>query len=188
MTILTQAETIRDETALGANTATRVGTCLVDIADALQALQAKAVGNVVLVGNSTPTVVRNTANLVKIAGTLTDRDEINNDFSQSVPAANNLTYTGTDTKVFKVTAIATVICDHGSHTIEMGFYNSALAAVDADTVGRTMIQAGANKPTQVCCEYLCQLATDDYIEVWLRGVESAESYTVTNLNLMIAEL
>lgn len=35
MTILSQAETIRDETTAGANTAERVGTCLVDIAENL---------------------------------------------------------------------------------------------------------------------------------------------------------
>jgi hypothetical protein len=35
MTILSQAQTIRDETVPSANTATRVGTCLVDIANAL---------------------------------------------------------------------------------------------------------------------------------------------------------
>lgn len=35
MTILEQAETIRDETSAGSNTADRVGSCLVDIANAL---------------------------------------------------------------------------------------------------------------------------------------------------------
>ena len=35
MTILSQAETIRDEVLPRANTATRVGTCLVDIANSL---------------------------------------------------------------------------------------------------------------------------------------------------------
>lgn len=189
MTILSQAETIRDETALGANTATRVGTCLVDIADAILALQtAKSVGNIFMVDNATVTVVSNTTDFFKISGTMTDRDEINNNFEKSSPTDNSLTYTGTTTKKFKVFAICTILCDHGSHTVEIGLYNSALAAVDSDTVGRTMIQAGANKPTQICCECLVSLSTDDYIEVHLRGVDSAESYVVTNLNLMITEL
>lgn len=184
MTILTQAETIRDETTLGANTATRVGTCLVDIADELVAIRDPAIGNLFMYGNATATVVSNTTDFFKIAGTTTDND-INNGFTH---AANRLTYSGATTKFFKVSAIATIVCDHGSHTVEIGFYNSALAAVDGDSVGRTMIHAGANKPTQVCCEYLCQLATNNYIEVWLRGVDSAESYTVTNSNLTITEL
>lgn len=187
MTILSQAQTIRDETALGANTATRVGTCLVDIADALLLLQApKAIGNLFMVDNSTPTVVSNTTGFFKIAGDTTDNDTLNTDFS--AVGFNRLVYTGTATKVFKVSAICTISCDHGSHVIETGFYNSSRAAVDPDTVGRVMIHAGANKPTQVCCSAVFSLATDDYIEVHLRGVESAESYVVSNLNLIITEL
>lgn len=222
MTILTQAQTIRDETALGANTATRVGNCLVDIANDLtakgvsiaaaegdiaalesdvsaaqgdistlqsdvSALQAaKAVGQIFMVDNSTPTVVGNTTRFFKIAGDTTDNNTLNNDFS--TPVFNRLTYTGTTTKTFKVDATCAVSCDHGSHIIETGFYNSSLAAVDPDTVGRVMIHAGANKPTQVCCSAVFSLATDDYIEVHLRGVESAESYVVSNLNLIITEL
>lgn len=187
MTILSQAETIRDETALGANTATRVGTCLVDIADAILALQAaKSVGNIFMYYKSTPTVVSNTSSFFKILGTTTDNDTVNNDFS--AVGSNRLVYTGTTTKKFKVSAICTILCDHGSHTVEIGLYNSALAAVDSDTVGRAMIQAGANKPTQICCESVFSLDEDDYIEVHLRGVDSAESYVVTNLNLIITEL
>ena len=184
MTILTQAVAIRDETETGANTATRVGTCLVDIAGALVAT--KAVGNVFMVGNSTPTVVSNTTNFFKIAGTTTDNSELNYEFTTAV--TNRLVYSGTTTKTFKVSAIATVSCDHGSHVMEIGLYSSALAAVDADTVGRVMIQAGASKPTQICCEAIFSMATGAYIELHLRGVESAESYIVSNLNIIIAEI
>jgi hypothetical protein len=186
MTILSQAETIRDETLPSANTASRVGTCLVDIADQLAAILNKAIGNLYMVGNATVTVVSNTSSFFKIAGTTVANTGINNDFSAS--GNNRLVYDGTATKTFKIGAVATVLCGHGSHTVEIGIYNSASAAVDTNTVGRTMIQAGASKPTQVCCEYLAELSTDDYVEVHLKGVDSAESYTVTNLNLTATEV
>lgn len=180
MTILSQAETIRDETTAGANTAERVGDCLVDIAERLEA---PAIGQVTMTGNATITDCTNTTDFFKIAGT-TAAGAMNNGFT----AANNrLTYTGQTNRKVIVHTIATVFCDHGNHVIELGLYNSSDAAVEVASVGRVMIQAGVNKATQVCTSTVMELATGDYVESHIRGVESAEDYTVSNLNMLITE-
>jgi hypothetical protein len=176
MTILSQAEAIRDETTARANTAERVGDCLVDIAEAIEN---KAFGSLYMNGNAVVTDCDNTSSFFKILGTTAANAE-NNQFTHS---NNRLTYTGTGTIKAVVHGQVTVFCDHGSHVVELGIYKTS--AVDTNYVGRVMIQAGANKATQLCVLGYVELATNDFIELHLKAVESAEEYTVSNLVIMI---
>jgi hypothetical protein len=177
MTILTQAETIRDETTPSANTALRVGTCLVDIAEVIEAEPEYCFASVS--GNASKTTIATPGTFVAAAiSGLTDQ----NSNGWVVGANGLLTYSPGDnkTRLFHITATASVFCDTGSHVIYMRLGDAS--ASDAATTSANTTANSATKQTQQCVSGLFLVADGDQFCLWVTEAEHAEQLTITHLN------
>ncbi len=177
MTILSQAETIRDETVAGANTADRVGTCLVDIAEVVETEPDYCFASVS--GNASETTIVTPGTYVQaaIAG-FTDA----NSNGWTVGSNGAITYAPADgkTRLFHITATASVFCATGSHVIYMRLGNAS-TSVSSTTSANTTANS-ATKQTQQCVSGVFSVADGDVFRLWVTEAEHAEQLTITHLN------
>lgn len=181
MTIKSQAETIRDETVAGANTAERVGTCLVDIAGVLESEPCFAFASAIDNSSATDISVAGTYYPANISAML---DSFSRGFG--VTPDGSIVYSPADgrSRLFHVTMIASLYCNTGSHVIlarigddDASFSKTTTASVTAGS---------ASKRTQHCVSGIWLAAPGDAFRLWITENDHAESITVTNLSITAA--
>jgi hypothetical protein len=178
--ILEQAETIRDATTVGANTAERVGTCLVDIANTIESLSAQ----IYVVDNEQVTVSDSAGEYVKILADTSENESVNSGFECS---ANRMTYDGSISHLFHVTATATLYIPEVSagETYRLAVYvhTGTQTYVDSDSAGEVLVVG--EKATQVSVSGLYNLGLNNYVELHLANVDGPANVVVSRLNFMV---
>lgn len=138
-----------------------------EIADKMSA----NIGMLWMNGNNTATTISAQSTFYKISGTTT-ANSANKNFSHS---DNKLTYTGTPTKMFLVTVTATL-------TGTSGNLAAVRIAKNGSTIGSTHFATSLNGI--VATQGYFQLATNDYIEVFVSNSSGTNSITAINLNVI----
>lgn len=126
--------------------------------------------------NVTVTVITTINTPVKVLGTTTAGDLA--DFTHT---SNRLTYTGTTTKKFMVEAIASINPASGLG-IDYSTYIAVNGVIKASSKNRAFSSAGSQIPINSAC--LCELATNDYVEVWIENNDNTVNVTMTQLNMI----
>lgn len=186
MTILSQAETIRDETETGANTAARVGECLVDIANELERLgTARSYLSATCINNGTVTNCSDTTSFHKIVTSGGAKTAGGNNFS--VPSDNRFQCSDPEAKFYRVAVTASILHSTGSHQVQLGVYSSSAGTIPQYAIAYATL-LGANDPVQICKEFVIELTDGDYLEAHLKALESSGNYTVSYLDMMVTEI
>lgn len=183
MTILSQAQTIRDETVANANTATRVGTCLVDIANELIAIDpslSKPYCFASAIDNAAATTIGAAGVYVKA---VVDNAANNNSFGWSVSAGGVITNTTTDsvTRNYLITATASVYVDSGQHILHFRIGNTSTSF--ASTTVASTFSNGLNKQNQITLSGIFSATVDDSFQLWMTEEHGTELPVVTHLTI-----
>jgi len=110
----------------------------------------------------------------KAAGTTTSQEL--SDFT--MPADNRLTYTGTDTQVFECHAALSVSTSQAT-TMTMYLYKNGVAVAGSEIDRKT----SSNDVGAAVVSSLIELATDDYIELWVE-CSGTQSVTIQHRTLI----
>lgn len=135
-----------------------------------------AIGFMTMQANATATTVAATSTYYKAAGTTT-LESISQKFSHS---SNRLTYTGAITRDFRITATATMTSGNNN---ELGLR----IAKNGTTVSNTTslnTTSGTGKAEGAVCQGVVQLATSDYIEIFVSNETAVTDITVTYLSVI----
>jgi hypothetical protein len=102
------------------------------------------------------------------------------------PANNRLTYTGTETRKYMLTA---AISFHGtsSNDYRFAFCKNASASIVAPSASAAT-GVGAGNLAHVSCQCLLTLAPSDFIEVFVMNVDATNSATVDFMNVIAIAL
>lgn len=190
MTILDQAETIRDETQAGENTAERVGTCLVDIANKLTEIDPRDMipvfAQVAMNENSTPTPISVAGTYYKIEGTTVDV------ICSDVTTTQNGRVTvavGGESYIRRYAVISgniSVSCDTGSHVIHMAVAKNG--QIESSVISSTVTNNSPSKESGLSISLLSQIADGDYFELFITEKDHVESLLVTHMSLSITQV
>lgn len=131
--------------------------------------------------NATATVISATNTFYKIAGT-TSASSINQKFTH---ANSKLTYVGGITRIFQVLVLATPEAS-STNVIEVKIYKNGVAI--NETLQTCVIPTGSNSFENLGLHGITELATNDYIEVFIRNVSATVNIVVKNLHITITEI
>lgn len=139
-------------------------------------INSAAIGFMTMQANATATTVSATSTYYKAAGTTT-LESISQRFSHS---SNRLTYTGALTRDFRVTVTAT---QEAGNNQELGL---RIAKNGTTVSNSTSLQttSGAGKSENSVSQSVIQLATNDYIEVFVSNETAVTDITVTYLSVI----
>lgn len=131
-------------------------------------------------GNVTATTIGATNTPVKVAGTTTSQP-----ITQKFTNTNNrATFTGAITRTFKVTA--TLSCTSGNNN-QIGVYIAKNNSV-ADETESYITTNGSGRAEQAKVQGIFELATDDYIEIFVENSTAASNITVTDMSVIVEAL
>ena len=130
------------------------------------------------ISSVTATTIGTTGDFVKVAGTTTAGTSLSN-FTH--PASNRLTYTGTATRKFLIT---TALSFHGSATndYKFAFHKNASSLLSASIISTT--GAGTGDLAHVSCQTIVELATNDFIEVFVTNADAPNNATIDFMNMV----
>lgn len=139
-------------------------------------------GQLFMKDNATATIISNTTDFVKAAGT-------------TLPGSDNEKYTATDNRLTNDAVIqrkylvqASLSFDAGNNNeCEFGFYDSVLDDINISSISKSTANAGG-KAENVHLMCVVKHNIGDYIEVWGRNTSSTQNITVSELNLIITEI
>ena len=122
------------------------------------------------------TTITTAGDYVKISGSTTS-DSLSN-FTH--PANNRLTYTGTATRKFAVTV---ALSFHGTNgnDYKFAFFKNTSSILTASVISTT--GTGPGNLSHVSCQCIIELATNDFIEVFVTNADATNSATVDFLNI-----
>jgi hypothetical protein len=175
MSILSQAETIRDATLPSENTANRVGTCLVDIANAI-GKYCCAIGD-----SQEVTPIATAGEFVKI---VTDIGYVATDGSFEVSDSGILTAVTAGT--YDVTVVMSMAIETGTHNVSASIGTSA--AADLLWVVDTTLTNGINNPHQVVLKFAVGLAVGDTLAVWVTDNDHDHDILVSRVSINAVRL
>ena len=136
-----------------------------------------AYGECYITGTPVVTTIVAQNQYVKVAGTTTTTAGILSNFTS--PANNKLMYTGGATRKFFVSSALSYHGTTNDFSFAIKKNNSAIVASSAIlTTGD-----GANDLTHVSSQCIVELATDDFIEVFVANTDAANNATVDQMNL-----
>lgn len=188
MTILSQAQAIRDATVPNSLTPDIIGDCLVDIANALP-------------GYSTVTpyigaiISPDVATVIGVSGTYVPVDMGAASGSVSI---NQFTDNGDGTFVcdatdpvgyFGLYHVQVVMAAHTSASAHV--FSACLgtdAAADATTGNVQTLTSGASKETQICVNAFYGMANGDVLGVWITDSTGTSSVYVTNFQMTVTRV
>lgn len=188
MTILEQAVVIRDETTQYANTATRVGNCLVDIANALTAASTKQ--SVGCGTSETTTMVIATpdtyvASKFASASSWTGSDDLAILTDGAGDSQVYFKYNGVDA----ISALVTFSLSASNDTADA----SIKAAIGNQSNSDSALWSGeaqpfdAGKTVSITVQKLQYLNTDDTVRLWVTS-DAASTISITKLQASIIQI
>ena len=142
---------------------------------------ANSFGELYMSTNSTDTIITAVNTMTKIAG-ITTKGEASTDFTH---ADNKFTYIGTKTKKFKVTVTTTTKRATGTGD-KLGRF-----VIFKNGVEETKTLSG-NKNigviTETTFQGIIEMATNDYIEMFVENRTDTEDFTVKNMMVVVIEI
>ena len=129
------------------------------------------------ISSVTATTIATTGTFVKVSGTTTAGTLSN--FTHTT--TNRLTYTGTATRKFLIT---TALSFHGNATndYKFAFHKNTSSLLSASIISST--GAGAGELAHVSCQTIVELATNDFIEVFVTNADATNSATIDFMNMV----
>jgi len=115
---------------------------------------------------------------IKVAGTTTGL----NFFRTSSPVDNRLVYKGTKTRFFSYTVSMSVTA--ASNNKNFSFYLAKNGVILPESMQRRKIATGADIGS-ISLSGVVEMATNDYIEIWVENINDATDITAESLNLII---
>lgn len=152
-----------------------------NLQSAISVLTDKAVGGYHMTDNVTGTTINNTTYFEKIAGTTIEQGYVNH-FSHS---NNRATYTGPSTKWFLVTATASISAPNSANAFRMRIAKNGTTIPESGSRTRTQANAVAE---YIACQCVVQLATNEYIEIFVRNTTSTQTLTAQMLNVFVQQI
>ncbi len=131
-------------------------------------------------GNATTTTISVSGTYYKISGTTT-ANAINQKFTHT---NNRLTYTGSLTRNFKMTA--SISASSGNNQ-DLKFRLAKNGTTDI-TSQASQNTSGSGRVDNIVCQWLGSLATNDYIEIFTTNNTSTTAVLVEDLNVLIEEV
>ena len=130
------------------------------------------------ISSVTATAIATAGDFVKVAGTTTAGTSLSN-FTH--PASNKLTYTGTATRKFLITA---ALSFHGNAAddYKFAFTKNASTTLSASIISST--GSGAGDLAHVSCQTIVELDTNDFIEVFVTNANTTNSATIDFMNMV----
>lgn len=158
MTILAQAEEIRDETTVGGNTAYRVGGCLVDVANAITELQP---AYFFLSGSSSTETIIATQGVFVRAVVDTDGFDGNSAFT----ASSDCVLTCATPAIYDISIIMSIAIQSGTHEVLTAFGTDLIA--DDGPIFQNTITGGISSPNQIVMRMIRVVSTGEEIALWV---------------------
>jgi hypothetical protein len=175
-TLKQRAQVIQNETVAGANTATRVGGLMTDMCDQFDT----AYSNYFDFDSASVTTINTIDTWVKL-NTTTTQGFSRNGLSHT---NNRLTWTGATTRVFRLEGILS--CSSGNNNvIHVAFFKNGNiwpCSEQDSAVG------GTGKSTAIPFHCLIELATNDFIEVYVKNASGTANITLDNVNVIAQQL
>lgn len=133
------------------------------------------------ISSATSTPIPTIGAFVKVAGTTTAG--VLSNFTH--PTSNRLTYTGTATRKFLVTA---ALSFHGtaSNDYKFTFYKNALSLLTSSIMSST--GSGAGNLSHVSCQCVIELANNEFIEVFVTNANATNNATIDFMNITAVAL
>lgn len=131
---------------------------------------------------SAATVIAVAGTYVKAAGTTT-LDDASSDFTQ--PVNNRLLYGGTTTKKFLLNISLSFQTTAANQTLAARIYKNGIAETTSTMTTRAET---SGQPTAISINQFIELATNDYIEIWVANLSNANNVTVINSSLSLLQL
>lgn len=128
--------------------------------------------------NATATVIAAVSTPVKIAGT-TIAGANNQRFTH---AANRLTYDGARTRDFKVSVTGTIANAGANDQYGIYLYKNGLEITESE---QYVTANTAGRVESFGIQAIVQLATTDYVEIWLENATDADDATISFLNVIV---
>ncbi len=151
MSIKSEAESIRDQTTIGANTANVVGTNLVNIADDLIAKQSEIDLNTAKVGITTQQSTDITTNNAKVGITTAQASEITaNNAKVGITSTQSSDITTNNAKVGYTESLVSANTDVVANTAKISFDNTSstkLGGIEANAEVNTINSTTTSEPT-----------------------------------------
>lgn len=133
-------------------------------------------------GNATATVIANTADFVKAAGTT-----IVGDIQRFTHSNNRLTYLGAIQRTFSISMSLSLTAGNNNICRAMvRHYNSSDVLIKS-SFAPNITSNGAGRAENVAAFLTTNLSSGDYLEIWVRNTSAVNNITVTDMQ-MIASL
>ena len=130
--------------------------------------------------NATATDIVTAGAYVKISGTT-----ISGTASRFTNTNNRATYIGSKTRTFEISAIATFTSGSDGDNIAIKIYKNGIALDGTRAVGVTRTVLGVNKADNVKTQDIVELATNDFLEIYVSNLTDNSDVTITDLNVII---
>lgn len=172
-TLLTAAGVIKNETIARANTATRIGTMFENI---INFFNKSYINFHDLSSESVTVVTQNVWTKLVFDGTV---DFDNNGLELN--GSNQIVNTSSETKVFKLTGIAS-ISSGNNNEIHFSVYKNG---VIIDCSEQLVVTSSAGKANAIPFQCMFELAEDGYVEIYVKNATGGTSITLKNINVII---
>jgi hypothetical protein len=171
-----RAQVIQSETVANANTASRVGGLLTDMADQFDT----AFANYFDFSSGSVTTIANINTWVKL-NTSTTLGFSRNGLAHS---NNRITRTGATTRVFQLEGITSVTSGN-NNVIHVAFFKNGALWPCSEQENTTGV---GGRATAVPFHCLIELAENDFIEVYVKNATGANNITLDNVNVIVKQL
>jgi len=176
MSLLTDAQAIKNETIDNLNTALRVGGLLEDMVEQFDT----AYNNYFDFSSNSVTTIAQSNTWYKLNATTTQgfsRDGL-------VHSNNRITWTGSATRVFKVSGIVSVESGNNNQIHVAFFKNEELWPCSEQEV----TTSGSGRASNIAFHCLVELATNGFVEVWVKNASGTTGITLDNVNVIVEQL
>lgn len=130
--------------------------------------------------NTTASDIVTSGAYIKIAGTTTTGAS-----SRFTNTNNRATYTGSKTRSFEISAIATITSASDGDNVAIKIYKNGSEILGTRSVGVTRVALGANKADNIATQTIVELSTNDYLEIFVANLTDTSDVTVSDLNVII---
>lgn len=137
------------------------------------------VGECYMANNATQTTIVSTASYVKIAGTTIAGQNIN--FTAAIP--NRLTYIGIPNKIFRINCFVTISQPNGNNQdMYLALFKNGVLLTSSES---NLSNTSTNQKIPITSSAPVLLATNEYVEAFVRNATGTNNILVRYMNLNI---